>query len=84
MEDMLKEACWLYDNLLEKHQNYVVDEVLSRMDNDMHKDILDNFWRIDKEIGGIGGYNMPKNPVMNPFPGGDKRSLYRSLQYAAY
>lgn len=51
MEDMLKEARWLYDNLLEKHQNYVVDEVLSRMDNDMHKDILDNFWRVDKEIG---------------------------------
>lgn len=50
MEDMLKEARWLYDNLLEKHQNYVVDEVLSRMDNDMHKDILDNFWRVDKEI----------------------------------
>lgn len=44
MEDMLREARWLYDNLLEKHKNYVVDEVFSRMDNDMHKDILDNFW----------------------------------------
>jgi hypothetical protein len=51
MEDMLKETCWLYDNLLEKHQKYVVDEVLSKMDNDMHKDMLDNFWRIDEETG---------------------------------
>lgn len=83
MEDMLKETRWLYNNLLEKHQKYVVDEVVSRMNNDVHKDILDKFWRIDEEIGGIGGYNMPRNPVMNPFPGGDKRSLYRPLQYAA-
>lgn len=83
MDDMLKETRWLYNNLLEKHQKYVVDEVLSKMHNNMHEDILYNFWRIDEEIGGIGGYNMPKNPVMNPFPGGDDRSLYRPLQYAA-
>lgn len=83
MADMLKETRWLYDNLLETDQKYVIDEVLSKMDNDKHNDILGNFWRIDEEIGGIGGYNMPKNPVMNPFPGGDKRSLYRLLQYAA-
>ncbi len=83
MDDMLKETQWLYDNLLENHQKQVVDEVISKMNNDMHKDILDDFWRIDEEIGGIGGYNMPKNPVVNPFPGGDKRSLYRPLQYAA-
>lgn len=83
MDEMLKETQWLYDNLLEKHQKQVVDEVISKMNDDMRKDILDNFWRIDEEIGGIGGYNMPKNPVVNPFPGGDKRSLYRPLQYAA-
>lgn len=77
---MLKETRWLYDNLLEKHQKYAVDEELSKMDNDMSNDILDNFWRIDEGIGGIGGYNMPKNPVMNPFPGGDERSLYRPHQ----
>ncbi|WP_214859062.1 hypothetical protein [Exiguobacterium sp. s191] len=82
MDDMLKESRWLYDNLLKKHQKYVVDGVLSKMDNNRSNDILDDFWRIDKEIGEIGGYNMPKNPVMNPFPGEDKRSLYRPHQYA--
>ena len=33
-------------------------------------------------LGGIGGYCMPANPVFNPYPSGQKRMLYRPLQYA--
>lgn len=39
-------------------------------------------WKVDQEIGGIGGYCMPSDPTKNPFPAGEKRSLYRPLQYA--
>ncbi|MDD4781132.1 MAG: hypothetical protein PHT02_11115 [Tissierellia bacterium] len=42
----------------------------------------DNLWIADQKIGGIGAYAMPPNPVINPFPVGIERSLYRPLQYA--
>jgi hypothetical protein len=44
---------------------------------------LDFFWRFDSSIGGIGGYCMPLDPTLNPFPGGIGRTLFRPLQYAA-
>jgi hypothetical protein len=40
------------------------------------------FWIAGQKIGGIGAYAMPPDPVVNPFPGGIERSLYRLLQYA--
>ncbi|MGB4660763.1 MAG: hypothetical protein WBI07_16450 [Mobilitalea sp.] len=46
------------------------------------KYVTDNLWITDQKIGGIGAYAMPSNPVINTFPGGVERSLYRPLQYA--
>lgn len=39
-------------------------------------------WVVDQQIGGLGAYAMPPDPIKNPFPRGIKRSLYRPLQYA--
>lgn len=39
-------------------------------------------WVADQQIGGLGAYAMPPDPIKNPFPGGIERSLYRPLQYA--
>lgn len=40
-------------------------------------------WEFDQEIGGLGGYACPLNPVINPFNAyGDFRNVFRSLQYA--
>lgn len=76
MYNMLKETKYLYNNLLKEHQKRVIDEVLSKIDEDMDEDILNNFWEIDGKIEGIDGYNMSKNPVMNLFPGGVNRLMF--------
>lgn len=39
-------------------------------------------WIMDQILGGIGGYSMPPDPIYKPFPGGEKRELFRPLQYA--
>lgn len=44
--------------------------------------VTDILWITDQKIGGIGAYAMPPDPVINTFPGGIERSLYRPLQYA--
>jgi len=41
----------------------------------------EKLWIADQEIGGIGGYCLPANPIRNPYPGGLERELYRPLQY---
>ena len=28
---------------------------------------LDAIWNYDQSLGGLGGYAMPSNPVINPF-----------------
>ncbi|WP_269318446.1 hypothetical protein [Exiguobacterium sp. KJ 601] len=83
MKHALSDTLWLYKNLLNHNQRFAVDEFMSDMYQDMQKEALTRLWRVDEEIGGIGGYCLPKNPVQNPFPGGERRSLFRPLQYAA-
>lgn len=44
---------------------------------------LDEIWEYDQFLGGLGGYAMPSNPVINPFnTWGAERNLFRSVQYA--
>ncbi|MBQ2883583.1 MAG: hypothetical protein IJE43_07430 [Alphaproteobacteria bacterium] len=73
----------LYDEFLDKN----IKEEIKKFVCDLSKDIeieynTDKLWEIDFNIGGIGGYCMPANPVQNPFPAGVERKLYRPLQYA--
>ena len=40
-------------------------------------------WKYDQQLGGLGGYAAPLNPVKNPFNKlGEYRNVFRSLQYA--
>ena len=73
---------YLYDNVLDENiKNCINSFVLSVMEK-KEKYVTGNLWITDQQIGGIGAYAMPPDPVINKFPGGIKRSLYRPLQYA--
>ncbi|MUK89305.1 hypothetical protein GMD78_13080 [Ornithinibacillus sp. L9] len=79
----LEESQWLYEHVLNEYQKQVVSETITEIDNKEKKYSLDAFWKVDEEIGGLGGYNLPKHPANNPFPYGIKRSIFRPLQYAS-
>lgn len=83
MENALPETMSLSTAVLSEDIQKRIEKFLSLLDNSTHQKIdTHDLWLIDKEIGGIGGYCMPSDPVKNPFPGGSKRELYRPLQYA--
>lgn len=83
MDNMLEESKWLYKNLLNEKQRQMIDGTILKLQDGIEEHLLSPLWEIDEEIGGIGGYNMPKNPLDNPFPGGIEREFFRPLQYAA-
>lgn len=44
---------------------------------------LQEMWKYDKSLGGLGGYAMPAHTPINPFNSwGKDRNLFRSVQYA--
>ena len=79
----LEDSMWLYLHILDEHQRQVVRETIKEIDEKEENYSLEKYWDADKEIGGLGGHNLPKNPINNPFPYGIKRSIFRPLQYAA-
>lgn len=83
MDQLLKETRWLYEHLLDSEQQHAIHTFMENKETGHDTEALSIFWGSDAEIGGIGGYSLPKNPVKNPFPGGVKRKIYRPLQYAA-
>lgn len=83
MNRALEETKWLYNHLLNEEQKNTILSTLENIDSSENNYSLDDFWKEDEAIGGIGGFNLPKNPVSNPFPYGIKRSIFRPLQYAA-
>lgn len=71
----------LYNNVLDENiQNCINSFILSMEKKERY--VTDILWITDQKIGGIGAYAMPPDPLINPFPGGVERSLYRPLQYA--
>lgn len=71
----------LFDTVFPENLKIVITtfiEEISLEDKYSCKDL----WIADQMLGGIGGYCMPANPVSNPYPSGQKRTLYRPLQYA--
>lgn len=83
MKRALYDTKWLYDNYLNDQLKHSILHSIAEIDNKNEHYSLDIYWSGDEIIGGIGGYNMPKNPIQNPFKFGIKRSIYRPLQYAA-
>lgn len=72
----------LFDTILPENFKIAIttfiEDVVSLEDKYSCKEL----WIADQMLGGIGGYCMPANPVSNPYPSGQKRALYRPLQYA--
>ena len=83
MDRALDDSRWLYTHVLNEQQRQIVRETIIEIDEKDKNYSLEKFWDADKKIGGLGGYNLPKNPINNPFPYGIKRSIFRPLQYAA-
>jgi len=81
--EALPESIELSDCLLNSEQKEIIERATKEIYDKPDAYELDFFWKFDSSIGGIGGYCMPFNPVVNPFPGGIGRTLFRPLQYAA-
>lgn len=72
---------YLYNNVLDENIQSCINSFILEIEK-KERYVTDILWITDQKIGGIGAYAMPPNPVINPFPGGVERSLYRPLQYA--
>lgn len=81
--EALPESMELSKRLLNSEQMEIIERAAKEVDDKPDAYELDFFWTFDSLIGGIGGYCMPFNPTVNPFPGGIGRTLFRPLQYAA-
>lgn len=82
MNKALSESTKLADLLLTEEQKVIIENVLCEIRVIRNCYNTELFWELDTSIGGIGGYCMPADPIMNPFPGGIGRELFRPLQYA--
>lgn len=79
----LPESLELEASLLRPEQRQVIGSAAREIEENPHSYDLGSFWRMDASIGGVGGYCMPFEPTLNPFPSGIGRELFRPLQYAA-
>lgn len=73
---------YLYKNILDNDIKKCINKFVLLVIEMKENYQTDSLWVTDQKIGGIGAYAMPPNPVINPFPRGIERSLYRPLQYA--
>lgn len=78
--EALPESIELANCLLNFEQKQIIERATKEIEDKPDAYDLDFFWRLDSSIG---GYCMPFNPTVNPFPGGIGRTLFRPLQYAA-
>jgi len=83
MEGTLPETKKLLNLLLTDAQKEVVERAMKEIKENPESYNIDFFWELDASIGGVGGYCMPFDPTLNPFPTGIGRSLFRPLQYAS-
>jgi len=82
MKNALPETLFIYMKLLNNEQKKQIDLFLKEINVKEEKYNTESLWLMDQQIGGIGGYCMPSDPTVNPFPKGLERELFRSLQYA--
>ncbi|WML51693.1 hypothetical protein RCG17_19980 [Neobacillus sp. PS3-12] len=72
----------LFDSIFSHKQKQQVVDILKEINENINEYKTDFLWGFDKEIGGIGGYCLPCDPKLNPYPAGEYRKLFRPLQYA--
>ncbi|MCT4508968.1 MAG: hypothetical protein N4A48_09445 [Tepidibacter sp.] len=82
MKSLLPESRELYNVIFSDKQKLQIQGILNEINTNLDNYSTKSLWEMDKEIGGIGGYCMPCDPIKNPFPGGEYRTLFRPLQYA--
>jgi hypothetical protein len=82
MKMALSETKYIFDKLLSEEQKYKIQAFLNDVKLKKEKYSPEMLWVMDQSIGGMGGYCMPPDPKINPFPGGINRELFRTLQYA--
>ncbi len=82
MKSALQESINLYNSIFSDKQKNDIQKILDEVNKNRYNYSTKALWEVDKEIGGIGGYCMPCDPIKNPFPGGEYRALFRPLQYA--
>lgn len=82
MKGALTETIFIYEKLLCNEQKRQIQDFLKEVQTKKEKYEPEVLWLMDQKIGGIGGYCMPADPKINPFPGGLNRELFRPLQYA--
>lgn len=82
MKEALPESIVLYNSIFLDKQKKDIQQIVDEIYSNVNTYSTKLLWKVDKEIGGIGGYCMPCDPIKNPFPGGEYRELFRPLQYA--
>lgn len=82
MNNLHPESRILYEEVLTEKQKKKLEKLIVKAENFDRAEFLKNFWILDQCIGGVGGYSMPSTPLLNPYPGGEYRELFRPLQYA--
>ena len=82
MRSLLSESKILFNEAFNNEQQRVIEKLILEAEEGEKEIFLKSMWEYDQYIGGIGGYNMPSNPIHNPYPGGEYRELFRPLQYA--
>src|SRR5665647_3764353 len=82
VDPILSDSNQLLTNLFDDREKAILKEIEEEIINKPVFYDIEKLWILDKNIGGIGAYSMPANPVRNPLPGGIGRTIYRPLQYA--
>lgn len=81
MNGALPETKYISGKLLCDSQKSIIEEFIKNVEEKGGKYETVDLWSMDRAIGGIGGYSMPSDPKLNPYPGGINRELFRPLQY---
>lgn len=69
--------------LFSKEERKKIRSFATRITSKDSKLVYDEMWQYDQSLGGLGGFAMPSDPVVNPFnTWGKDRNLFRSIQYA--
>ena len=78
----MTETIYLFEKLFSNEQKERIQSFLNEVKTEKGNYSPSILWQMDQAIGGIGAYCMPPDPLINPFPGGINRELFRPLQYA--
>jgi len=80
--EILAQSLRIYNNF-SSNEKENINIFFKLIKNNEYNEFLDLLWKLDAEIGEIGGYSFSANPVgQAPIAKGLGRELFRPLQYA--